>query len=47
MADNTNSNNSKSFNFLPKFYQSDANKKFLQATVDQLTQTGTIKKVNG
>jgi len=34
-------------NFLPKFYQSDANKKFLQATLDQLYQPGSIKKING
>ena len=34
-------------NFLPKFYQSDSNKKFLQATLDQLYQPGSIKKING
>ena len=49
MADQTNPNadSSRSHNFLPKFFQSDANKKFLQATVDQLTQPGSVKKVNG
>jgi hypothetical protein len=49
MADsvNPNADGSKSSNFLPKFYQSDANKKFLQATVDQLVQPGTVKKING
>jgi hypothetical protein len=49
MADsvNPNANGRKSSNFLPKFYQSDANKKFLQATVDQLVQPGTVKKING
>ena len=49
MADNTNpnANTGKSYEFLPKVFQSDANKKFLQATVDQLVQPGTVKKVNG
>ncbi len=49
MADQTspNANSGRSYNFLPRFYQSDANKKFLQATVDQLTQSGAVKKVNG
>lgn len=49
MADSTNSNAGKtpSSSFLPRFYRSDANKKFLQATVDQLIQPGTVKKVNG
>jgi hypothetical protein len=44
---NPNANGGRSYNFLPKFFQSDANKKFLQATVDQLTQSGTVKKING
>jgi hypothetical protein len=39
--------NSISTNLLPKYYRTDANKKFLQATVDQLIQPGTVKKVNG
>ena len=49
MADKTNptANNSKASNFLPRFYRTDANKKFLQATIDQLIQPGTVKKVNG
>ena len=34
-------------NFLPNFYKTDANKRFLQATIDQLVQPGTVKKVNG
>ena len=34
-------------NFLPDFYQTPANKKFLQATVDQLFQPGTITKTSG
>lgn len=46
MADN-NSKKIKSSDLLPRFYRSDANKKFLQATVDQLTQPGTVTKVNG
>lgn len=49
MADSTNPNAGKttSSSFLPRFYRSDANKKFLQATVDQLVQPGTVKKING
>ncbi len=43
---NANSSNS-SATFLPRFYRTDANKKFLQATVDQLIQPGTVKKVTG
>ena len=34
-------------NLLPRYYRSDANKKFLHATIDQLIQPGTVKKVNG
>jgi hypothetical protein len=40
-------NKRESSNLLPKFYRTDSNKKFLQATVDQLTQPGTVKKING
>jgi hypothetical protein len=49
MADKTNPNSSsgKGYEFLPKIYQSDANKKFLQATIDQLIQPGTVNKING
>ena len=49
MADNTNPNGGKtsSSELLPKYYRTDANKKFLQATVDQLIQPGTVKKING
>lgn len=32
---------------LPRFYRTDSNKKFLQATLDQLVQPGTVKKING
>ena len=32
---------------LPRFYRTNGNKKFLQATLDQLTQPGTVKKLNG
>ena len=47
MADTVNPNQSGSYNFLPRFYRSDANKKFIQATIDQLVQPGTVKKING
>ena len=48
MAKNTPfGNNGLSVNLLPGFYQTPANKKFLQATLDQLYQPGTITKTNG
>jgi len=50
MADSINPAGSKKgigVNFLPNFYKTDANKRFLQATIDQLVQPGTVKKVNG
>ena len=49
MADsiNPNANKGKGSEFLPRIFRSDSNKKFLQATIDQLTQPGTVKKVNG
>ena len=47
MADSINANGINSSNFLPRVYRSDANKKFIQATVDQLVQPGTVKKING
>jgi len=34
-------------NFLPDFYQTPANKKFLQSTIDQLYQPGTLTKTSG
>ena len=43
----SNSDNRDSANLLPKVFRTDSNKKFLQATLDQLTQPGTVKKVNG
>ena len=36
-----------SVNLLPDFYQTTANKKFLQATIDQLYQPGTLTKTTG
>ena len=32
---------------LPRFFRTDTNKKFLSATLDQLTQPGTVKKLSG
>jgi hypothetical protein len=40
-------NSGLSANLLPGFYQTTPNKKFLQATIDQLYQPGNITKVNG
>jgi hypothetical protein len=50
MSDKTNptgSNNFTAVDLLPRYYQSIDNKKFVQATLDQLVQTGTAKKLNG
>ena len=50
MSDKINpsgSNNFTTVDLLPKYYQTDDNKKFIQATLDQLAQKGTAKKVNG
>ncbi len=43
------SNNAKrsSADLLPKYYRTSGNKKFLQATLDQLTQPGAVRKING
>lgn len=46
-TNNVNGNKSLSANLLPKFYQTSANKKFLQSTIDQLFQPGTITKLTG
>ena len=48
MADSINpsGSKSKSTELLPKYYRTEPNKKFLQATVDQLIQPGTVKKIN-
>lgn len=37
----------KSSDLLPRFYRTDANKKFLFSTLDQLIRPGTVKKVSG
>jgi len=47
MVDKTNPTENNISNFLPRYYRSDANKKFLQATVEQLVKPGKVKKVNG
>lgn len=43
----SNSELRKSINLLPKYYRTKDNKKFLQGTLDQLTQPGTVKKLTG
>lgn len=40
------SNNRKSENLLPKFFRTDANKKFLGSTLDQLISPGVVEKIN-
>jgi hypothetical protein len=48
MANSNNpTGNGLSVNLLPDFYQTTANKKFLQATIDQLYQPGTLTKTTG
>jgi len=49
MTDLTNPSGSKglSVNLIPNFFKTDANKRFLQATVDQLVTPGTVNKING
>ena len=42
-----NNNNKKSIDFLPKFFRTEANRKFLQGTLDQLIANGTAEKVDG
>lgn len=41
------SNSDNTANFLPGYYKTDANKKFLHSTINQLIQPGTVKKING
>jgi hypothetical protein len=36
-----------SSNLIPQFFRTNENKKFLNATVDQLIQPGAVKKING
>ena len=40
-------NNRKSESLLPRYFRTEANKKFLQSTLDQLTQPGVAEKLNG
>ena len=36
-----------SVDFLPKFFRTEANRKFLQGTLDQLIQPGVAEKLSG
>jgi len=45
LPDDTNKNRTAS-DFLPKFFRSEANRKFLQGTIDQLIQPGVAEKIN-
>ena len=50
MSDNTNPNGQatpSAVSLLPRYYQTADNIKFIQSTIDQLTQKGTTKKVTG
>ena len=42
-----NNSNRKSADLLPKYFRTQANKKILSSTIDQLTQPGVAEKVNG
>ena len=41
------SNKRKSESFLPRFFRTPSNKKFLNSTLDQLIQPGVVEKLNG
>jgi len=43
----SNSEKRNSSDLLPRYYRTNSNKKFLQATLDQLIQPGQVTKVNG
>ncbi len=43
----SNNEDRKTSDLLPRFYRTDSNKKFLSATLDQLIQPGTAKKITG
>ena len=47
ISNNATGNKGLTANLLPGYYQTPANKKFLQATLDQLFQPGTVTKTNG
>ena len=40
-------NNRSSSNFLPKYFRTDTNNKFLQSTIDQFISEGVVEKLNG
>lgn len=44
---NPNASTNISATFLPRYFRTDANSKFLQATIEQLTQRGSVSKLNG
>lgn len=41
-----NKKDQRSFNFLPKYFRTEFNKKFLSSTLDQMTVPGVVEKVN-
>ena len=42
-----NDDNRNSATFLPKFFRSDRNKKFIDATIDQMVKPGVVEKLSG
>jgi hypothetical protein len=46
-AGNNNNSSRSASDLIPKFFRTEANKKFLQGTIDQLIQPGEAEKING
>jgi len=40
-------NDRKTSEFLPRFFRTDANKKFLGSTLDQFSNSGVVEKISG
>ena len=47
MDNSTLKKNNTTENLLPSYYRTDSNKKFLQSTMDQVFQQGSVSKING
>ncbi|NBR60165.1 MAG: hypothetical protein EBT86_00675 [Actinobacteria bacterium] len=43
----SDNNDKKSERFIPRFFRSESNKKFLSGTIDNLIKNGTVKRLNG
>lgn len=47
VQEDQNQGKRRSVDLLPQFFRTEANRKFLQATLDQLTQPGVVEKLSG